>query len=249
MELSDQDIALLEQFQNGEISRQTASEKMEGFDDKLSAYQTSLEAIEAWGDEQLKEKLNKQYHQHKQEAAKIVSFPQWGKYAVAASVLIAALSLIFLLLKKDTPSSGPELYAANYEMLELPWANIRSDIRKDSLMLMAKSFYNERRFEEALEIFQQIFHNDSLDVSMNTETEITIGYAYTQMELKNYEEATAALEEVNEYFPDYYECRWQLALAYLALDKTDKARGILMGLAENSKAFKKDAKKLLKQLP
>lgn len=146
---------------------------------------------------------------------------------ITATLLAACIALFFMLDLGGSPS----LYAEYYEPLR------ENVIMRDSEVHPALQAYAKGDYSRALELFQEIGNPDSLN--------IYLGICF--MEAERFDESLTVLSSINANDSDFVAARWYSALCYLAKNKSEDCRRILMSI-ESDSPYHVQAADLLRQI-
>ena len=107
--------------------------------------------------------------------------------------------------------------------------DIRDDI-PDYTLLLGHLLAHQGRFEEAVQVYRRGLDSDP----SNQDPRVALGLAEAHLHLGDGPEAVALLEKLSGDHPDDSEIRYDLARAYLEVNRLDDARGILEELEKTS---------------
>jgi tetratricopeptide (TPR) repeat protein len=151
-----------------------------------------------------------------------------------AAALILALSW-WVLLKK--PENITEQMAVQYIEQNLMTLPVKTDDTQDSLEL-GKGFYNERKYPEALSIFEKLLDKESQALEF---TGLTI------LQMNKFEEAIRYFEILSQNTELITnKGKFYTALVYFKQRNTQKGKLVLKKVIEQNLAGKKDAEVFLK---
>ncbi len=158
----------------------------------------------------------------------------WYLYAAAVAALIAIGSLFY-----NVQPDYQELYAVHFE----PYPNIISPTVRNASedpMEKAFSYYNNRKFKEAIEAFEALHNNHQASYA-------NFYYAMSLMADNQVEKAINVLENPNWEIPDKLQRQtdWYLALSYLKIENKEVATLYLEKVIRAGGAMATQAKKLL----
>lgn len=237
MNLDPNDIALIEQYLDGDLSDEDAQlfeEKHASspeFRDAVAFHRQLLGHLESQRKLALKSELREMMSH-----ASAPSVINWKPFSIAASILLA-LGVIGV-LRLQGPSSSQKLFDQYFD----PYP-VLSVVRGDTPNgLNPLHIYAEGKYEQFIETVKQ----GSTDVQYNVRTaqlRLALGNAYLALA-----EPEEAIEELNgvlkgqDYYPD---AQWYLALAHLRLGAYDESKALLKGLIDQQTFYKSSARKLL----
>ena len=241
--MSQEELARIEAYHAGQLSGKELEEFQAlyksdpSFAEQVDLFQQAQDAIEALGQQQLKDAFRQQYQSNPQKVK-----PLWSRWYVAAAAVIAILIAILLFQNNSSSLTPSELYAAyeSFEPLSLERGN--SDI--DSLFLIANGLYNEQQYEAAIPLLEQLLEDEDFDRK---------AYAYLHLgiaQLKSGKEEAAknSLQALGSDSSFYLQAQWNLALAYLKQGNNEEAKRILEVLETESRTYKSKAQELLEAL-
>lgn len=165
---------------------------------------------------------------------------KWWKPLSAAAVVLMVLGMSFLY---SNSKSNQELFAAYFEASKNVSAPIvRSDI-DETIVNKAFVAYSEGNYKEALPLFEKAFNysHDSELLFYEGNSLLAIGNTNDAIEkFKNHLTNSDALTQ---------RSHWYLALAYLKINDTEKAKVELNNIIDSGEKFKyEEANSLLKEL-
>ncbi len=185
----------------------------------------------------LRKQLSNTYYQTQQASA----VSQW-KYQIAAAVAIFLLVGGGLTTNyfKSSSTNNSTLYQQNFAP-DNSLFTLRAGVTKLNASLdNAMQEYNNGNYTEAIKLFGM--NNDNMGARLYT------GFAY--MKLSDFDNAIINLSEViddnNNLFIDQAE--YNLALCYLATNKSEKTIDILNGIIDKQTVYAKKAKELIKNI-
>ena len=167
----------------------------------------------------------------------------WHYAASAALALLVAIGLATVL---GRPLSNSDLFVKYMKPYELVLTN-RSVDNETTLMLMntASKLFVSGDFEKAVGLYDEV-------LAINPEKiEADFQKGVSNMEIKQYEEATTSFDRVIEQNDNLFiqKSEWYRAGCLLAMDESDRARRQLAMIASSSQHYYKDnAAKILKRM-
>ncbi len=146
-----------------------------------------------------------------------------------AAVLVIGL-FVFLQLSKEVDSKS--LYAKHKNWDELPSLTLRD---ANTELAEAEKLFKQQQYQEALDIFKK--YQTEKSETLNPQVLLYIGV--TQLELNRNEEAIESFKILrNSNTLDASKADWYLALAYLKLKDTEKAKKHLDQLVKTPNGYK-----------
>lgn len=232
-----QDITRIEAYLRGDLPAEELAglQADAAFQEQVAAYQTARAAVDAFGDQHLRDSLRAAYL--KGETTRVRSLRAAWITAAAAVVLI----LVMVFWPRTAPAPGA-LYAKYYAPIT-PSVASRGDAPSDSLLQRAFSLYQEKAYSAAIAVFEQALA-DSVSHPGLAQTCLAICWLETGNPLK----AIALLEAVPSADSYYWDARWYLALAFLQQENLPASRNILSEVAGGSKRYGPRAAELLQAL-
>ena len=241
--MSQEELARIEAYHAGQLSGKELEDFLAlyksdpAFAEQVDLFQQAQDAIEALGQQQLKDAFRQQYQSNTQKVK-----PLWSRWYVAAAAAIALL-LIFFLVRNNSSTPSPEELYASYESFE-PLSLERGNSGIDSLFLIANGLYNEQQYEAAIPLLEKLLENEDFDRK---------AYAYLHLgiaQLKSGSEKAAvnSLQELDSDSSFYLQAQWNLALAFLKQENTEEAKKVLQILKTESRTYQKRAQELLEAL-
>ena len=205
------------------------------------------QAILAYGaSERFEGSWKNNFSQWEKETPDSVRFDSLSFRMVA--VLIGLLILAGILIWRNTQSVPlKDLYAANFSNISTD-ATVRSDsVRLPTDWENAKARYDEGKYQESIEHFQNILKNEKPDRDVNI---VRLYLASSYMYLEQHNKAISQLEQIDPLSNTGMEARWNLALCYLYLEKPAQATLVLeyISKSKNAGLWKKKADQLLQHL-
>lgn len=180
-----------------------------------------------------KEQLHARFYELKSEEAKIVPARRRMLYAGAIAAAIVLLVSFFVFVPR-TPSSGPELFAANYER---PLASVMRGEDGFEAYKAAQIAYAEGDFAKAATQYETALQN----ALFPAKDEARFYLAIAQMELDQNEAAANNFQQLSDS-PDYSQMgAWYDALLSLKLAQIDEAKVKLNAIAQSQGHFYQSA--------
>ncbi len=245
--MEEQDIALIDQYLNGELSeaeaeafrRRLADEK--DFAQLYEEMKHIQKGLEHAALEQAWEFLKQTEAEIAGNDISVAAGSKWKTWVpVAATATLLLVAAWFFFLKSTEPN---DLYAQYFEV----YPNVEAPIYRDSSAkdsLTAKDlgfrYYADQDYGMAIEIFESIAEPDE-------GTLFYLGMSY--LANNNPQQAAAIWEPLSKEALDYKtQIQWYLALAWLKLDEVEKAKEVLGELAQSGTAYEERSKAILKAL-
>jgi tetratricopeptide (TPR) repeat protein len=155
------------------------------------------------------------------------------------------LSGIVISRQINTPLDSKYVYAEYFKPADIAMSFRSADnsaINNDLRLAMA--FYENKKFNDAIRIFEDILNKDSSRIGLN----LYSGISY--MEIKEYAEANKKFNKIIDHKANAFieSAQWYLGLCYLMTEEPTKAKNVFMGIANSESYFRKDAKRILKKM-
>ena len=162
--------------------------------------------------------------------------------AASAALLIAAGGLAQQLFNPNMDSTA--VYDKYYKPYDVTVTYRSGNTEVDRLLLNALERYEEKDYEHALVLFEEILTNRSNDMAIN----LYSGISY--MEEEKYQKATKSFNNIISDKDNLFieQARWYLSMCYLKTDKVNKAEEVLNEIIEEEGYYKEQAIKVLKDL-
>ena len=114
----------------------------------------------------------------------------------------------------------------------------------DRLLLNALESYEEKDYENALILFEEVMESRKKDMAVN----LYSGISYIEEE--KYQKATRSFNNIISDNDNLFieQAKWYLAMCYLKTEKTDKAQNVLKEIIKEDSYYKKQAFRVLKDL-
>ncbi len=249
--IQEKDIDLIEKYLEGDLQGpeskafQRRVQEDPEFKLILEEMETMVSGIRYTGRKKIQsdlQKLEESLPSLRQEReTKVVAMRRFRIWAAAASVLLVAVTAIWLFTGRQL--NQDQLFTAYYQ----PYQNVESpttrgetnqDVRKNAYMA-----YDQERFEEAVNLFGSIPAEESQPVDDFYE-------ALSYLSLDQGTEAAALLVEFIDNGDDIMKERasWYLALAHLNQGKIDQCKEVLRIIVEEQTYNHPKASSLLEQL-
>ncbi len=169
--------------------------------------------------------------------------PFW--YGMAASIsLVLLVGAGLFYLNSNTTRTNQELVASNFTIYDAP-AIFRSGDKDDALTLKAAFVaYNQKEYQKAVGLFEKSLLEDPRQIVPN----FYIGQC--KLALHDARGAIPSFQKVVDHNDSPYveQATWYLALAYLDLNKNEKATALLHKLSQEQGAYSERATRVLEEL-
>ena len=170
--------------------------------------------------------------------------PKRKFYYAAASValLIATGGLVQRLSGPDLDNNAVfEKYYAPYDAT-ITYRSGNTEI--DKTLLRALESYEERDYEQALILFEEVLNSRKDDMAVN----LYSGISY--MEEEKYQKASTSFNSIIKNNDNLFieQAKWYLAMCYIKTGKEADAKNILNELINEEGYYKKQAKRVLKDI-
>ena len=238
------DIELVKNYVNGTLS-QEHREQIEAqlAEDPTYAHEFNqlkeiVESITLFHHGELKKKLQSEDRSTKDKSHSGFSSRRW--LAMAASLVLIAVSGYFLFFSDPSPQ---EVYEDFYQ----PYYNVLSTGERgpDQAELDAVGLYEQGRYQEALEVFEQ----QIVEEPDNSALIFYQGLNYLALEQSD--QAIGNLQAVIDQSGGVLTqpAQWYLGLAYLQKGDLENARSVFETLLAESGAYQQEASDILQKLP
>ncbi|MGE0090405.1 MAG: tol-pal system YbgF family protein [Bacteroidales bacterium] len=183
---------------------------------------------------------NKNEYKRKRKLQRVIFWPM-------AAAVISLMVIIYFFATRINKTADPQILFAEYYQTYPTVAVLRNEgdlIVPDLIYYNAFLYYENRQFEEAIQLFEEIKNGNSAEI-------MAIFYlALSQIEVGNFISAKQnllILTQKNDHL-FYEQSLWYLALANLKLENTTDAKKILKEIVLNNHYNAIQAKSLLKKL-
>lgn len=246
MEISDQNIALIEKFFAGNLTGEESAafearrEAEPEFDREVMLYAQARENIDILGDMNLKAHFKQRYEATE---ARVIA-PVWirFRYAIAAAVLLLIGSVILLNILPDSKMAPEELYAMHFVPEEVSFTRSGSDPGEGVEQMI--DLFNSQQYAQASILADSLLLNSSLQQS----SFLLLYQGISRMVQEEFLSARESLGEIPDTSPYYWQAQWYMALTFLKTGETENAREILALLTEKSKEFGRKSQEILNHL-
>lgn len=174
--------------------------------------------------------------------------PQGKKKMLYTSMAVAASCFLFFLVITKHSSGNidkNQIYTEYFKPAETGMVfrtsndyGINIDLRK------AMTLYEERKYNQAIGIFEEILNKDSSRIGLNLYSGIS------NMEIKEFDKANKNFNKIINHKANAFieSAQWYLGLCYLMTDDSKKAKEIFGTISKSSGYYSKDARKILKKI-
>lgn len=195
----------------------------------------------------LEAQLDTIYRETYRPLPKIPRIPEKGRKILAygtaslAGIVLLAWIAVSLISRR---TSGTELYAEYYQPAEINMSFRAAEDMVDSDLRRAMLLYEEEKYAEAISLFEKILEQDDSRIGLN----LYSGISY--MELEEYAQANRNFQRIidQQAMAFLESAEWYLGLCYLMTEETGKAEEIFRQIASGDGFYKKDAKRILKNI-
>jgi len=246
----DKHIEIIEKFINNELE----GEKLAWFHDQLrnkkefvAQYKLHIDINAAIKEDdiiQLRNKLNEIYSDYREKRNKLIKIKRIKQFSVAAGILILIGIAGLLIIFNKQNLTGNDLFAEFYSPYETI-INVRlADKNIEAKIAQAFNLYQEKKYSEALVIFNNILETEPENIF------IMFYSAIADMEVGNISKAIQKLEciiaDKNNLFIQQSE--WYLSLCYLKINNKEKATGLLQKIIQKDGYYRAKSEELLKNI-
>lgn len=243
-------IELIESYIDGEMDQN----EILGFEDLLSSdigikqdYELSMEINNSIIEEDvmaLRETMDYMYNDEIVVKRTPTIFTQKRFYYAAASMalLIATGGLIQRIASPNMDSS--EVFEKYYNPYEITVTHRSGNTEVDRLLLNAFEKYEEKNYEQALVLFEEVLETRKNDMALN----LYSGISY--MEEEKYQKAKTSFDNIISDKDNLFieQAKWYLGMCYLKTENTEKAENVLKEIIKEESYYKDVAVKVLKDL-
>jgi tetratricopeptide (TPR) repeat protein len=244
------DIEMIEKYIDGELEgkEQLDFEQMLSTDPDIKRdYELSTEINNSIVEDDvmnLRETLDYMYSEEKAVKRIPTVFTKRKFYYAAASaaLIIAAGGVTQRLLNPSMDSES--VFEKYYQPYEVTVTYRSGNTEVDRLLLNALELYEEKDYDQALVLFEEILENRSNNMAIN----LYSGISY--MEEEEYHKATTSFNHIISDNDNLFieQAQWYLSMCYIKTEKSEKAKEILNQIIEQESYYKEQALKVLKDL-
>jgi len=162
--------------------------------------------------------------------------------AASAALLIATGGLVQRLALTDLDNNAIfEKYYAPYDVT-VTYRSGNTEV--DRLLLNALERYEEKDYEQALILFEEVLETRENDLVVS----LYSGISY--MEEEKYQKATKSFNSIISHNDNLFieQAKWYLAMCYLKTENTLKAKNVLNEIIKEESYYREQAAKVLKDL-
>ncbi|MGC9471651.1 MAG: hypothetical protein ACP5D1_08910 [Bacteroidales bacterium] len=194
---------------------------------------------------QLRMQLDSIHRKHQAEKIRAVRRrPALRRVVLAASS--AAVLTVFILLggRYWWGNVAPEkIFHRYYEPYEMPVYR-EAGTATDLLFLKAMETYQNREFDRAIELFEEVLALDG------TKMDASLMSGISKIETERYGEATTNFRRIIEHRDNMFmdQAEWYLALSYLMKGETGKATALFEQIAGEEGTYRKEAREILRKI-
>ena len=162
--------------------------------------------------------------------------------AASAALLVATGGLVQRLMNPDLESTA--VYNKYYTPYEVTVTYRSGNTEIDRLLLNALERYEEKDYEHALTLFEEVLEGRSNDMAVN----LYSGISY--MEEEKYQKATKSFNHIISDRDNLFieQAKWYLSMCYLKTEKTERAEEILHEIINDESYYEEQAAMVLKDL-
>jgi tetratricopeptide (TPR) repeat protein len=235
---------LIERYFDGELDEQELAvfkQKLEtdpAFAEAFRLEQTLLDGLEAFGNQQLKSRLEQIHREEATNLKPAGTVPLHPRRWWLAAAVLLGLGILAKLLFEQRQPTPTQLYAM-YAVHDFDFAEKGSG---DDLLIQAERLLKEKKYTEALPVLETYLgsHSDN--------AQVLLAKGIALLESGNTAEAVEIFGKIKNGSPLYQnEAIWYLALSSLKTGNQEQAELILSSISPES-ARAKDANLLLKAL-
>ncbi len=240
----------IEKYIDGEL----AGKELLNFEELISTnsslnrdYRLSLEINKSIVEDdvmQLRETLDYMYNENVKIKRSPNTFAKRKVFYAAASIALLLAIGGFYKNFTDGKMSGSSIYDKYYQPYEVSVTYRSGNTEVDKVFLSALQKYEEREYEKAMVLFEQLLEIKKNDMALNLYSGITY------MEEKEYQNASNSFNNIidnkNNLFVE--QAKWYLSLCYVITEDKENAITLLNELVQEESYYKKDAKHILREI-
>lgn len=168
----------------------------------------------------------------------------WSKYKIqiAATFLICFLLLTVYVVWSSHKKTTDELFNEYYKPMEFEITLRGSEAVVLNLEKTAVSYYLQKKYNQALKLFNEILLTDSLNSKIN------IYAGISAIELNQINKAIQYLSKVPKITLYYSSAQWYIGLCYLKLGDKQDALRVFENLCKDDTSFKNQALELINKI-
>jgi len=137
-----------------------------------------------------------------------------------------------------------EVFEKYYNPYEITVTHRSGNTEVDRLLLNAFEKYEEKNYEQALVLFEEVLETRKNDMALN----LYSGISY--MEEEKYQKAKTSFDNIISDKDNLFieQAKWYLGMCYLKTENTEKAENVLKEIIKEESYYKDVAVKVLKDL-
>lgn len=162
--------------------------------------------------------------------------------AASAALLIAAGGLVQRLVNPELDSNA--VFNKYYAPYDVTVTYRSGNTEVDRILINALEHYEERDYETALALFEEVLETRQNDMAVN----LYSGISY--MEEEKYQKATNSFNHIITNKDNLFieQAKWYLSMCYVKTENQEKAELVLNEIIEEDSYYKDQAKKVLRDL-
>lgn len=162
--------------------------------------------------------------------------------AASTALLIAAGGLVQRLVNPELDNNA--VYNKYYTPYDVTVTYRSGNTEVDRILINALEHYEERDYETALALFEEVLEARQNDMAVN----LYSGISY--MEEEKYQKATNSFNHIITNKDNLFieQAKWYLSMCYVKTENVEKAKLVLNEIIEEDSYYKGQAKKVLKDL-
>lgn len=162
-------------------------------------------------------------------------------YLTAGVLAVFVLAFTLFLSNRNFPNE--KLVDMYYQPAQAS-VNFRSVEQAESQLSLAMNLYNNKEFEKAIQLFEEVLQKDNELIGANLYSGIS------HMEVKEYNSANQRFQRIIDAQPNPFveSARWYLGVCYIMTNERSKAAEQFEILADFEGYYNGDAKKILKRI-
>lgn len=241
----------IERYLDGEMSPEEKTwfeKEMEDNPELGDEIQLRKEVNEAIMEEdviQLRMQLDGIHRKRQAEKIRTVKPARTTRRVLLATSSVAVLTVFILLGGRYWWGNvAPEkIFNRYYEPYEMPVYR-EAGTATDLLFLKAMETYQNREFDRAIELFEEVLAQDVTKMDANLMSGIS------KIETERYGEATTNFRRIIDHRDNLFldQAEWYLALSYLMTGETGKATALFEQIAGEEGTYRKEAREILRKI-
>lgn len=241
---------LIERYIDGELEEQ----ELKNFEKLLAAnsdvmrdYKLSLDINHSIIEDdvmQLRETLNYMYDSEYKVKRLSNTFTRRKLFYAAASIALIMATGGLVKNMSFNHVNTADLFEKYYQPYEVSVTYRSGNTEVDKVFLKALQKYEEQDFEQAMLLFEQLLELKDKDMAVN----LYSGISY--MEEEKYQNASRSFSKIIDDKDNLFveQAKWYLALCYVVTNEAENAKVLLKDLVKDDSYYKKDARKLLREI-